>query len=136
MPGVDDPSLSQWNPSEYVSRQQIKSLVTLEVADPSLFMANTAEQRQFLQMHKDILVPSPQEQIKTKYVTTRQIYMALPYFVRVILALTLVIFCVCVVPVLILCLIRVCMEHTLEVLSIAVLAFVTYWVWHTFIRQL
>ena len=112
-----------------VSKSNVKDALASIVVDPLVFQADDAEQRTFLQLHKDILSMSPQEIAYLKYMTIKGIYMAFPKFIRIIIVMVFVILFIVLVPISCLCLYKVIQTKVIEVASVTVLLLLTFGVW-------
>ena len=125
-----------WSPTSLLTQQQIDWAKKASVVDPAVFQAPEAEQRAFLQEHKDLLTLSFQERASIRYTMWKSIFLARPYVVRVILVILAILLVAVLVPITLWCLYKVARNRTIEVVSIIILLIITWWVWRAFVRDL
>ena len=125
-----------WAPTPLLTQGDLATMQKALTLDPSLFQADTAEQRSFLKANADILSLSPQEYMTSKYLTIKGIYMSCPSFIRLLITLIFIIAVVVVVPILLITAYKAAKTKGIELASTIVLILLTIWIYRSWVRDL
>lgn len=115
--------------------QGLQKAATTAYVDPLAFRGRTAEERTYLQQHKDMMTPSIQETTRMKWTIVKRIYNACPRIVQFIVMLIILIVLLVLIPTVLIGFIEVCKMRRIEMISVVIMLFATWWTWRTFVKD-